>query len=130
MTEQSAVRYTVRGAVACKAHTSAGNPCQAPAVRGHEVCQAHGASSPQAKAAAKIRLAALADPAIESLAYEMEHATESRDRLAAANSILDRAGYGRSQRFTTEDAYQILQERLMAARSGISDGSDSHEIEA
>lgn len=120
MTEQTP-RYTVRGARACSAHTTAGAPCGAPAMNGQRVCSKHGGSSPQAKAAARLRLAALADPAIETLAREMEHAEEPRDRLAAANSILDRAGYGRSQHVTTEDARQMLLESLLQAREQAND---------
>lgn len=86
-------------------------------MHGQRICGAHGGRSPQAKAAARLRLAALADPAIAVLAYELEHAEESRDRQAAANSILDRAGYGRSQHFTTEDAHELLLERLLEAQA-------------
>ena len=32
----------------CTAHTTAGNPCKAPAVRGMTVCRVHGGSSPNA----------------------------------------------------------------------------------
>lgn len=116
MTEQPTIRYTPAGARACSAHTTAGKPCEAPAMNGQRICFRHGGSSPQAKRAARVRLAALADPAVERLAHELEHAEESRDRLAAANSILDRAGYGRSQTVTTEDARELLLQRLLEAQ--------------
>lgn len=126
MTEQTPIRYTVRGAIACKAHTSSGEPCQAPAMRGQAICQAHGGSSPQARQAAQLRLAALVDPAIATLEQEMDTAEESRDRLAAANSILDRAGYGRSQQITSEDARSMLVARLMEAQE-VTDHHDDRD---
>lgn len=115
MTDQPTIRYTPAGARACSAHTTAGEPCNAPAMNGQRVCRKHGGASPQAKRAAQLRLAALADPAIETLAHIMEHGEEPRDRLSAANSILDRAGYGRSQHVTTEDARELLLQRLIEA---------------
>lgn len=116
MTEQPTIRYTSAGARACSAHTTAGKPCEAPAMNGQRICAKHGGSAPQAKRAAQLRLAALADPAIETLAHIMEHGEEPRDRLSAANSILDRAGYGRSQHVTTEDARELLLQRLIEAQ--------------
>lgn len=115
MTEQT-TRYTVRGAIACTAHTTAGKPCEAPAVTGMTICQAHGGSSPQAKQAARLRLAALADPAIDVLAHEMLNAGDANVRISAANSILDRAGYGRNVQITQEDARDLLVAKLMETR--------------
>jgi hypothetical protein len=40
----------------CTAHTSAGNPCKKPAIKGGTVCATHGGSSPQVRRAADARL--------------------------------------------------------------------------
>lgn len=100
----------------CKARRRDGNLCKAPVVRGLTVCRTHGGSSPQARAKAKLRLAELANPAIATLAKEMVNADKSADRQRAANSILDRAGYGRHQSIEVEDAKDLLKQRLMELR--------------
>lgn len=109
-------RYREDGALLCSAHTTAGKPCNAPAMSGQTVCHKHGGAAPQAKRAAKLRLLELVDPAIATLAREMARAENSRDKQAAANSILDRAGYGRQQQITTDDARTMLFHRLMQAQ--------------
>lgn len=109
-------RTNNRGAPLCHATNRAGEPCRAPAMRGQKVCHKHGGASPQAKRKAKIRLAALVDPAITVLAREMTSAEQSRDRQAAANSVLDRAGYARTSNVTTEDARELLLQRLLDAQ--------------
>lgn len=58
----------------------------------------------------------LVDPAIATLGREMMKAENSRDRQSAANSILDRAGYGRAQQITTDDARSMLLHRLLEAQ--------------
>lgn len=71
--------------------------------------------------AAAIRLMELVDPAIATLAREMDDADSSSDRQRAANSILDRAGVGRQQRIELDDARQVLADRLRELRDGGSD---------
>jgi len=100
----------------CSAHTSAGDPCRSPAMMGQRVCRMHGGSTGQAKRKAKMRLAELVDPAISRLAEEMEEAEKSADRIKAANSILDRAGWGRIQKVETAEAKDMLRDRLAAMR--------------
>lgn len=119
MTPQEQPRYDERGVLLCHANTSAGNPCKAPAMRGQKVCHKHGGAAPQNKRKAKLRLDALAYPAIATLAKEMTNAEASRDRQSAANSILDRAGYSRTHNVTTDDAREILLERLLQAQQEI-----------
>ena len=43
----------------CQAHRTDGQPCKAQAMRGQKVCVTHGGAAPQARAAAKRRLAEL-----------------------------------------------------------------------
>lgn len=88
--------------------------CNSPAMHGQRVCRMHGGSIPAAKKKAKLRLAELVDPAIGTLAREMtDQKNASRDKQAAANSILDRAGWGRVQKIETADAKEQLVERLL-----------------
>ena len=83
---------------------------------GSTVCRMHGGASPQARNKAKLRLAELVDPAIATLAREMTTATSSKDRMAAANSILDRAGWGRVSQVEIGDARELLIARLISMR--------------
>lgn len=63
------------------------------------MCVTHGGSAPQAIKAAKLRLIALADPAINALAQVVRDKEASQaDRIKAANAILDRAGLGPSSK--------------------------------
>ena len=63
------------------------------------------------------RLAALVDPAIAVLAREMvDPENKSSDRQAAANSLLDRAGWGRVQKVEHTDARDMLMQRLLEMR--------------
>lgn len=78
----------------CSARSSrTGERCRRAAIRGGLVCATHGGRAPQVKEAARRRLDALVEPAIEGL----EHAIREGDIHAivrAATVVLDRAGYG------------------------------------
>lgn len=107
-------RIDAQNRVLCMARSKAsGELCKAPAVTGARVCRIHGGSSPQAQQRSKLRLQALVDPAIATLAKEMTTAEKSRDRLSAANSVLDRAGYARVARVDLADAREMLVQRLL-----------------
>lgn len=70
--------------------------CKRAVSPGALVCATHGGKAPQVKAAARLRLAELVDPAVATLAREMTSQTNKPgDRIRAAENILDRAGYGR-----------------------------------
>lgn len=102
----------------CKAWSrQAQRQCARAATPGMEVCASHGSKSPQARRKAALKLLELVDPAIATLAREMVQADKSNDRQAAANSILDRSGYGRTSKIETEDAREILRERLIEIRN-------------
>lgn len=60
-------------------------------------------------------LADLALTAVARLAAEMNAAPSSKDRIAAANSILDRLGYGRATRAQAEVADREIRNALEAA---------------
>lgn len=73
----------------------------------------HGGSTQASRQRAKIRLMELVDPAIATLAKEMaDPSNTSKDKQSAANSILDRAGWGRVTRVDATDAREQLLQRL------------------
>ena len=111
--------------VLCSAHASrTGELCRAPAMHGQRVCRLHGGGTQASKAKAKLRLASLVDPAIATLAREMVNGDTSAARQSAANSILDRAGWGRVTRVEAVDARQVLLDRLRELRDAAEDPSD------
>lgn len=78
-----------------------GERCKRRPALGQNVCSMHGAKSPQARAAARRRLDALAEPAVEAL----RRALASDDMPAivrAAVAVLDRTGFHPSQRVEVE----------------------------
>lgn len=101
----------------CSAHsTRTGELCRNVAMKGQNVCRNHGGAAKQNRDKARLRLASLVDPAIATLAKEMVNANTSRARQSAANSILDRAGWGRVTKVEAVDARQILLQRLHELR--------------
>jgi hypothetical protein len=74
-----------------KSHRS-GERCKKAAINGGTVCQTHGGGAPQVKAKAAERLAALVDPAIDTLDKSMK-VDNPAVALAAAKDVLDRAGH-------------------------------------
>lgn len=61
-------------------------------------------------------LADLALSAVSTLSMEMRTARASKDKIAAANSILDRLGYGRTTRAQAEVADREIRNALAAAK--------------
>jgi hypothetical protein len=116
-TPKSQARYDEGNRLMCSAKSKrSGELCRAPAIRGSNVCRMHGGAAPQTARKAKLRLLELVDPAIATLAREMTQADASGDRQKAANSILDRAGWGRVQKVETTDARDLLLQRLLQMR--------------
>ena len=75
---------------------STGKRCQRAPIKGGSVCPKHGGSAPQVKEKARLRLAFLVDPSIETLADFLK--PESREKhpsqaLGAAKDVLDRTGH-------------------------------------
>lgn len=112
------VRFDEQSRMLCKAKRRDGELCKAPAVTGMRVCKLHGAKSPQAKQAARIRFADMAAPAMAKTFQLMMNATSENTQLNAASSILDRTGYGRQQVVEAADAKHLLYQRLLAAQVG------------
>lgn len=74
-------------------------------------------------------LADLAMVAVARLQTEMSTAKNSKDRIAAANSILDRVGFSRTPRVQADAADQELRSALNAAlANGVSPGT-ARELE-
>lgn len=73
---------------------STGRRCKQPAIRGGAVCIVHGGSSPQAKAAAQLRIACLVDPALEVM-FELltSKSTPAATRYSVVKDVLDRTGH-------------------------------------
>lgn len=112
-TGRNTPRYDKLGRLLCAAKRRGTDElCRAPAMAGLRVCRLHGGASKQAQRKARLRLAELIDPAIGTLAREMVQADKSADKQRAANSILDRAGLGRVSKVETDDAKELLYERL------------------
>lgn len=86
----------------CTAKSRSGKRCRKAAMKQQRVCGTHGGRAPQSIAAARRRLAALADPAAKRLGAAI---LEGADPVAirAAASVLDRVGLGRHQRVELED---------------------------
>jgi hypothetical protein len=81
----------------CTGHASdgSGRPCKRYPVNGVNVCPNHGASAPQVKSAAQMRILRAADDvaaALVKIALDGKEPTPAR--VAAARDLLDRAGLG------------------------------------
>jgi hypothetical protein len=66
-------------------------PCKKPAVTGMTVCLTHGGSAPQVRAAAALRLAMLAVPAVQAL-KEILQDKRHPQRMRTVTEVLDRNG--------------------------------------
>ena len=70
-----------------------GNPCKRPAIAGATVCRVHGGAAPQVREAARLRLLALVDPALATLARAVRgKGKPTAVEIRAATEILNRAG--------------------------------------
>ena len=79
-------------------------------------CHVHGGSTPNARKAARLRLAELVGPALAAVAQTLvDPDVKPSDRLRAAENVLDRAGYPRRTDVgqAAEDARETLYERLI-----------------
>lgn len=102
-------------AVRCRGTNRRGTQCGRHAVPGAAVCRMHGGAAPQVQRKAALRLAALVDPAIATLAREMTNQTtgSAMSRLRAAENVLDRAGYPRRLETDAGTARELLAARLI-----------------
>ena len=108
-------RYDNQNRRLCTANRHDGQPCRAPAIKGHRVCNRHGGQLPSVKAAAQRRLLEAADPAAASLVrIALDKGLDSRVRLAAINSVLDRAGVTPPKQFeiSVEHAIAVIDREI------------------
>ncbi|MDH5134621.1 MULTISPECIES: hypothetical protein [unclassified Microbacterium] len=100
---------------------STGERCGNRPIPGGTVCRFHGGGAPAVRRKAKLRLQELVDPAIATLGRVMVTATHDRDKLRAATSILDRAGYPAATRVdarvSVDEQRELLLERLREVRA-------------
>lgn len=113
-----------------KARTT-GDRCGNYAIVGGTVCRMHGGAAPQVRLAARARLAALVDPAIDALTRVLEEperivrdqfdrphlvGPSFAERIRAAEAILDRSGYPKRTEIDLGDSHERILERLRALR--------------
>jgi hypothetical protein len=105
-------------------------PCRRQAVAGGTVCQVHGGAAPQVKEAARVRLLALVDPALGTLARGVSsrrRGIPTATEIAAARDILDRAGLA-AERPASETAGVTIQ--LVVLPAGADPASGSIDVRA
>ena len=78
------------------------------------MCNLHGGKAPQVMAAAKIRLAALVDPAITRLEKVIKESKHDPSTVSAAKDILDRAGLKPKDVLKIEDNKPTPRQILLA----------------
>lgn len=134
VTQPQEAERDAQGRRMCGARTRDGGSCRAPAMDGQRRCRGHGGASPQARKAARLRLADLQDPAIATLARLMATGSTEMIRFRAAEAILDRGGNPRSSRVEAtiqqqaEQSREMLVERLRQLRD--EKAAERGEIEA
>ena len=123
MSENGTERYLPTGAVRCKAHRRDGAQCGNPAMRGTSTCRMHGGKAPQVQRAARARLAAMIDPALDVLQRLMSDPKVAEAVcLRAAENVLDRAGLPRNVDMSQPDiAREVLVAHLIALRDTMND---------
>jgi hypothetical protein len=98
----------------CRATNRAGNPCGRYAIPGGMVCSTHGGKAPQVRDKARIRLIGMIEPALQVLSDVMaDEKAAHADKLRAANSVLDRAGYARVAVLDIDAARDLLTQRIL-----------------
>jgi hypothetical protein len=114
----------------CAARNRAGNRCGKRPIPGGTVCRLHGGGAPQVAKAARARLAALVDPAIDALGELLKQRRHQPARLGAVRDVLDRNGFAAPHRVTVGGRLRVqqtqtreltnsdLQQLLQAAATG------------
>jgi hypothetical protein len=102
---------------------TSGQQCRRPASAGAAVCRVHGGAAPQVKEAARVRLLALVDPALATLARAVNSRRQpTAVEISAAKDILDRAGLA-AERPASEAAGVTIQLAVLPAGADPSAGS-------
>ncbi|MGF6823289.1 glutamine synthetase adenylyltransferase [Microbacterium sp. ZKA21] len=93
---------------------STGERCGNPVVPGATICRHHGGAAAQVQRRAGLRLMEVVDPAIATLVRVMVHSPNMSEQMRAADSLLDRAGIGRSGEAAPgmDELIVVIEERL------------------
>ena len=110
------LRVDGTGRILCNAHRGDGQLCKAPAIGGLKKCRMHAGMSKTSRQAARLKLAEAAQPAIAKLISLMGRAQSEAVQQRAADSLLDRAGYGRHSTIDVEEAKGLLLNKMLALR--------------
>mgnify|MGYP000882919237 CR=1 FL=1 len=107
--EAGSDRFPERRCIAHSKNSGAKVQCKNPPMRGSMVCRHHGGATPVARQAAKARLLAMCEPAFKVLQDCMEDPNaEWADKIRAANSVLDRAGFTAKAQLTVKHQQENL----------------------
>lgn len=108
---------------------TSGTRCKQVPVAGTTVCVYHGGKAPQVQRKARLRLLALVEPAVATLAREMTRAdNKASDRLRAAENVLDRSGFPRAVKNVDEgEALELVIARMQEIRSKSATAADTEE---
>lgn len=85
-----------------------GTRCKRNAIAGGTVCNMHGGKAPQVIAKARVRLAALVDPAIKRLEKIIKSGKHDPSAVRAATDVLDRAGLKPADRLELEGSFRVM----------------------
>jgi hypothetical protein len=101
-------------------------PCARPTIIGGDVCVAHGGGVEHVRNAANLRLLAAADSVIGALiVIAMDTKEDSRARVQAINSVLDRAGVKGTLNVSIEvSKYKEMMKEMFSGDWGSSEGDD------
>ncbi|WP_314431734.1 HGGxSTG domain-containing protein [Microbacterium lacticum] len=116
----------------CGARRKKGGTCRAPALTGQTRCRSHGGATPQAKRAARDRLAEEADPSISRLVDLRDNAASEQVRAKAATTLLEMAGYGRHVKHDVNvmppaEARRKLLAAILELRAGSATETDAEQ---
>ncbi len=85
-----------------------GQRCRQPAIPGGNVCRYHGGAAPQVQQAARLRLAALVDPALDQLATLLKDGEHPSVALSAVKDVLDRNGLKAPERIDATVQAEVI----------------------
>lgn len=99
-------------------------------MKGGFVCQVHGGKAPQVMKAAKERLMAMVDPALNELIKLVEDASTPHNvRMQAIKDVLDRCGFGPVQKSDVNvNVFDTREELMNRAREILEEANEEiHE---
>ena len=113
-------RAVPRTTKVCVATATNGFRCTRKSIPGGNVCERHGGGSERVQRAGQLRLAALFEPVVATLAREMTTADKSADRIRAAEILFKRLAPEKVS-VESHDAKEALRQRLYAIKQDAED---------